>query len=410
MLDNSAGVFIESTVSLQCAMIVAATSPDSRIEKGKPVGEKGGWPQQPVISIRVSEALRGRLERLKEILSKKSGENVTTSEVAKQLLESARENRLEVAELLADATAALAGARRKAEAGLSLSRAEWIVLAHYVQLGVESSIADPISPGTMRVILQAFLAAYQVRRGKKTSRDAHYLSNLPILNKQGQPVPGFEAEGIDVTTAVERLIRRMDLPEAEEVWPQFAARNLYEFLEEESFGIEAMNQALKPYWALLWRAAARGHYLVRGTPVRSASGRAVAERPWGPAISSIFEGGFVLSFAAGSDGDLAVLLTLPEARQTMYEMRPWPMITEFRSMFDAWETSEPNSFWQGRWFYGYTAIDSAVPPIWVRCPSGVTFGFTAYEWASLREAFRRAWQKPELQRISAELMLEYGEI
>ncbi|MFP5227995.1 MAG: hypothetical protein ACLGXA_10220, partial [Acidobacteriota bacterium] len=163
--------------------------------------EKGGWPQQPVISIRVSEALRSRLERLKELLSKKSGENVTTSEVAKQLLESARENRLEVAELLADATAALAGARRKAEAGLSLSRAEWIVLAHYIQLGVESSIADLVSAETLRGILQAFLAAYQVRRGKKTSRDVHYLSNLPILNKQGQPVPGSEAESVEVTTA-----------------------------------------------------------------------------------------------------------------------------------------------------------------------------------------------------------------
>lgn len=372
--------------------------------------EKGGWPQQPVISIRVSEALRSRLERLKELLSKKSGENVTTSEVAKQLLESARENRLEVAELLADATSALAGSRRKAEAALSLSRAEWIILAHYIQLGVENYIEDPISSETMKGILQAFLAAYQVRRGKKTSRDAHYLSNLPIFNKQGQLVPGSEAEGIEVTTAVERLIRRLELPGAEKVWPQFAARNLYEFLEEESFGIEAMNQALRPHWPLLWRAAARGHYLVRGTPVRSAAGRAVADRPWGPAISSVFEGGFVLSFATGSDGDLAVLVTLPEARQTMYEIKPWPMIAEFRSMLDVWETSEANSFWQGRWFYGYTAMESVVPPIWVRCPSGVTFGFTASEWASLQEAFRLAWTKPELQRISAELLLEYGEI
>jgi len=79
-------------------------------------------------------------------------------------------------------------------------------------------------------------------------------------------------------------------------------------------------------------------------------------------------------------------------------------------MLDAWDTSEVNSFWQGRWFYGYTAMESAVPPIWVRCPSGVSFGFTTAEWVSLREAFRGAWQKPELQRISAELLLEYGEI
>ena len=149
---------------------------------------------------------------------------------------------------------------------------------------------------------------------------------------------------------------------------------------------------------------------MRGTPVRSAAGRVAADRPWGPAISSVFEGGFVLSFAAGSDGDLAVLVTLPEARQTMYEMRPWPMIAEFRSMLESWDTSEPNSFWQGRWFYGYTVMESTVLPIWVRGHGGVTFGFTADEWASLQQAFWLAWQKPELQRISAEMMLEYGEL
>lgn len=121
------------------------------------MAEKPGWPQQPVISIRVSDALRSRLERLKEVLSKKSGENVTTSEVAKQLLESAREDRLEVAELLTNASAALAAARRKGEAGLSLARAEWIVLAHYAQQGVESQTGDLVSRETMKGILEAFL-------------------------------------------------------------------------------------------------------------------------------------------------------------------------------------------------------------------------------------------------------------
>ena len=179
-----------------------------------------------MISIRVSEALRSRLELLKEVLTRKSGDNVTTSEVAKQLLESAREDRLEVAELLTNATVAPAAARRKAEAGLSLARAEWIVVAYYIQLGVESHIGDPVSAETMRGILEAFLAAYAVRRGKKSNRDSHYLSNLPILNKQGKRVFGAEAEGIDVPTAVERLIRGLRASDVDEIWPQFAARNL----------------------------------------------------------------------------------------------------------------------------------------------------------------------------------------
>jgi len=170
-----------------------------------------------------------------------------------------------------------------------------------------------------------------------------------------------------------------------------------------------MNQVLKPHWPVLWRAAARGHYLVRGYPVRDPSRNAASEHPWGPAISSVFEGGFVLSFATGGGRDLSVLVSLPEARQAMYEIATWPVITEFRSMLQDWDTSEPNSFWEGRWFFGYTAMETTVAPVWIRCQGSVSFGFTAEEWASLQEAFRRAWEKPELQRISGELTLEYGE-
>ena len=48
---------------------------------------------QPVISIRISEALRSRLETLKEGIGHKTGHSVSTSEAAKQLLESARDHR-----------------------------------------------------------------------------------------------------------------------------------------------------------------------------------------------------------------------------------------------------------------------------------------------------------------------------
>jgi hypothetical protein len=63
--------------------------------------------QQPVISIRISDEMRSRLETLKEIMAAKSGEAVSTSEAAKQLLESAKEERLEFVDLLAQPTDSL---------------------------------------------------------------------------------------------------------------------------------------------------------------------------------------------------------------------------------------------------------------------------------------------------------------
>jgi hypothetical protein len=363
-------------------------------------------PQQPVISIRISEALRSRLERLKEVLSHKSGESISTSEVAKQLLESAREDRLEVAELLSNASKSLIEVRRKIEAGYSLSRAEWIVVAWFVFQGVESTAGKPVSQETVKEILEAFLAAYKIRRPKKTSHDAHYLSNLPILTREGKEVA--DIEGADIETVVERLIRKMSIPNSH-VWPQFAARNLYELLEQEQFGnIEALNRAMKPHWPALWRAAARGHYFTRHVPVRDATAHEVQERRYGPAISSVFEGGFVLSFAVGGSGDLSLLLNLPADRKAMYELAPYPVIAEFRTMLQEWDTSKPNSHWQGPWFFGYSA--SAEAQVWIRCKEAVSFGFSDAEWASLKEGFRRAWETPALQRIWSELSLEYGEL
>ena len=52
--------------------------------------EKAAIGQQPVISIRISDELRQRLDTLKEIMAAKSGEPVSTSEAAKQLLESSK--------------------------------------------------------------------------------------------------------------------------------------------------------------------------------------------------------------------------------------------------------------------------------------------------------------------------------
>ena len=61
-------------------------------------------PQQHTLSVRISETLRDYLERAREVISSSRGEPVSTSDVAKTLLELAKgerlEDRLEVAELL----------------------------------------------------------------------------------------------------------------------------------------------------------------------------------------------------------------------------------------------------------------------------------------------------------------------
>ena len=98
-------------------------------------------PQQQTLSIRVPGSLREFLELAREFIADARGEAVSISDVAKFLLESARQDRLdfrlEAAELQQSPTSSLLHIRRKWEEQQTLSRAEWVFLAQYVQVACE---------------------------------------------------------------------------------------------------------------------------------------------------------------------------------------------------------------------------------------------------------------------------------
>ncbi len=119
--------------------------------------------QTQTLSLRISEVLRKRLEDIRKLTALRKGESVSTSEIAKQLLESAREDRFEVVELLDQPAEALLEIRRKGEAGQMLTRAQWTVVAYFVQQGSEAFSKNPLSRESYIGILKAFDAAHQLR-------------------------------------------------------------------------------------------------------------------------------------------------------------------------------------------------------------------------------------------------------
>ena len=231
-------------------------------------------PQQQTLSLRISEGMRQRLERARQLISSKTGEIVSTSEIAKRLLESAREERMEVVDLMADPTETLLQIRRKGEAEHVLSKAEWTILAHFVQQGLEAFSSDtprPVSHESLVAVLDAFLAVYHLRKGSST-KDDYYLRNLP---SDSRPAKGKGAEATEKVTpeVVRRTVtetrRRLSEP-ATKFAPLLAGRNVYVLLEEENLaGADGVNRALRPYWPILWRLAARGHYYVKQEPIRA---------------------------------------------------------------------------------------------------------------------------------------------
>ena len=159
--------------------------------------EKAAMMQQPVISIRISEALRLKLEGLKVLMSMKSGEPVSTSEAAKQLLESSKEERLELVSLLTEPTDSLLMIRRKADSKLPLSQAEWTTVAYFCLHGVErfaNTAQTEISYESLAGILEAFQAVYGLLR--KPNKTRNYGSCLVCeANRKPPGMPqGFRQE------------------------------------------------------------------------------------------------------------------------------------------------------------------------------------------------------------------------
>ncbi|MFZ0275513.1 MAG: hypothetical protein WA254_11720 [Candidatus Sulfotelmatobacter sp.] len=381
--------------------------------------EKEAIPQQPVISIRISEALRSRLETLRKIISLKTGQNVSTSEAAKQLLESARDDRLELVDLLTEPTDSLLRIRGKADSGLSLSQAEWTMVAHYCAVGAESfmnTAQGQISYETLAEILEAFLAAYAIaRRPKKSPVDFVYLMSLP-----GDKQVEAKAEDVgtdDVRRVVTRAIQLLRNPAQKRRKPILAVRNLYRLLDEEKFSnIEKLNEVLWPHWSALWRVCARGHYSVHRRPLREKVPAETNDEDFElavqPALPSLEEGGYRLDLVREEGNEFSPRLQFPGALTPRYPVVGYPRIAEFRRLLEELDLERDLCQWQGYYFYAHTEIlenDQRGVFFFAR-ENGITFGFPMEHWQSIRNLFRRAWQAPEARRLWDALALEYGEL
>jgi hypothetical protein len=381
--------------------------------------ENAASPQQPVISIRISDALRLRLETLRKIISLKNGQTVSTSEAAKQLLESARDDRLELVDLLSEPTDSLLRIRGKADSGLSLSQAEWTMVAHYCAVGAESfmnTAQGQISYETLAEILEAFLAAYAIaRRPKKSPLDFVYLMSLPG-NKQVEA----KAEDVgtdDVRRVVTRTIQMLRNPAQKRRKPILAVRNLYRLLDEEKFSnIEKLNEVLWPHWSALWRVCARGHYSLHRKPLREKSPGETNDEDFElavqPALPSLEEGGYRLDLVREEGNEFSPRLQFPGTLAPRYPVCGYPRIAEFRRLLEELDLERDLCQWQGYYFYAHTEIlenDERGVFFFAR-ENGITFGFPIEHWQSIRNLFRRAWQAPEVIHTWEAQALEYGEL
>ena len=365
-------------------------------------------PQQQTLSVRISDALRRRLESARHLVANTADGPISISEVAKRFLETAHDDNIEASELLSRPTEALLSIRHKWERRQSLSRPEWLALGYYLQVGCEEVSEDPELPTaeSYASLLEAFVAARSVRAGKDPEADHYYLGNL----ESEVVAPGSNAgKPIDLDAVVKTarsIVDRLRESHSSGSKPVFVGRNLYVLFRDERLkGIEALNKALRPYMSTLFRIAARGHYLREGRPVREHQlGRDVRSLR-SPQPPPVVVGPLRLSITIDETNEFSMLLDSGQHR-VLYPLESYPVIREFAALLGALKPSEQ---WTGREFFGYADRAGGLFQF-RRRSNGITITFSGEEWPALGELVNKALELPELQPALEDALLAYGEI
>ena len=359
--------------------------------------------QQQTLSVRISDTMRRRLESAQRLIAKTSGKPVSISDVANRFLETARDDNFEAGELFSQPTETLLNIRHKWERGQSLSRGEWQVLGYYLEAGCESPAEERHLPcaESYAVLLEAFVAALALKSSKNPALDYEYLGNI---SPEAQ-VPGTAVTVEEVIKAARQQIRRLRAPSSTHKWrPIFIGRNLCFLFQERFKGIEALNEALRPYMTVLVRTAARGHYLREGRPVRAMHGGSdyIRTLPSGPPLVA---GDSKLSIALKDNNEFSMLLDL-EPQRVLYPLESYPVIREFAAMLSA---LKPGGQWMGTEFFGYTG-EGPTAFNFRSLRNGIVVAFSVEEWGALGELMYKALALPVLQLALKDSELAYGEI
>ncbi len=375
--------------------------------------------QVQTLSMRMTTGLRGRLEAIREMASlRRGGAPVTTSEVAKGLLETARHEGLELLELQTKPTQSLLAIRKKVEHGQLLTLAEWMLVARYVQVGTESFHKNPLRPASWAGLLEAFQALYGVRL-TGPDQSGVYLGQLRGWSTS--------VEGGTEQELRHKIGHLLDQARAGQRVHPSIGRALYGVLAGEQFpGVEAIQEVLTPYWPVLWRVAARGHYGQQKSAIceqdrwEDDPERHPGTRTPGHSegIPIFYEGEYKLSFAQPTDRDMvSLLLSFPGDHGPMYSLWQYPKIAEFRAMLedlgpravDQHGNVRGDGLWDGEAFFGYVVSGSTAEGYWFR-DGAISLGFPLVGWQQVRELFRKAWEHPEVARVWTRLEQEYGEL
>jgi hypothetical protein len=283
------------------------------------------------------------------------------------------------------------------------------VLVEYVRIGADEDRRDPpLQPSISSresdvALLDAFRSVYEHRADPLSRHTWTYVGNLggsgPTVDVLASQPPDQQAQVVIQQVADRRA--RVLANEWER--PGNIGHYVWVAVRDESVDDATLDQVLAPYWPVLWRLAARDHWIrhnhrpvrVTGMDAGRRGGALIAPQP-------ISAGDFTIALAPWSGGD-PLLTIASRSRRMELEIARYPELAELRAL----SVSPDDGPWIGRY---YTVGDA---PVGARrltvLRRRLSLEFSHAEWTTLTDLLRRAWQIPALLHRIAALEQEYGE-
>jgi hypothetical protein len=291
-----------------------------------------------------------------------------------------------------------------------LSAVEWDVLAYYVRIGADeerqrSPIAVVPSRDSYLALLDAFEAVYAHRVEFASRHTWVYFGNLD------GPLTADTLSATDTEqrhqTVMTQIARRRALLQPTDRWerPGNIGHCFWVAVVNEGVDSTTLDQLLAPYWPVLWRLAARGHWIRHDhRPVRPVEPSDEGVRQPVSLPPAMTANDVTVSFLSAGGAEFYTVMEFGSRRFSL-TIREYPEFVEFRAMLEA-GGDRP---WMGRYYA--MAVDDDGSGARRVSPSRrqMSFDLSATEWTALGDLFRRASQSAALQHWLAELELEYGE-
>lgn len=358
--------------------------------------------KEELISLRITPEQRAKLEQASKAM-RPAHPDLSMSDVLRAIIGAydPKSYSAEKERLYADPLSAMLEIRAAPQDGRTLTKEQWEMVISYAQTGAETARLSPLSRETYIGLLEGFRAVFQRAKASSNEYFGYYTGNLSL---PGMTTPTRKE---DVLQAVEDTVKFVRETTDRQFKPAFCVRNLEVVLQKEKFHPSEIDQALRPFWPIFWRVAARGYFATTGAPVRQQS----EIKPQAQYLPSTEVEGVRLAALITQSNDLSLLLELPAPLGGVwYPLGSYPVISEFRRMLLHPIEGVPGNDFDGKHFYAFGRGNGPDMYHWRGSPHGITVAVTAEQWNQIRALFDAAFNRPELARVWSRLSDEYGEI